>query len=488
MENLPARRQAPTQLTRYDAKSAEALFGAYGGRLYAYFRLMLANEAAAKRALADTLMTAAADPGWPRDPGQHVPRLFALAHAECHKYQSADAVGAGRHWIVTDWTHGGHWPGLSEVARQAVSRLSPDVREAFILSAPHNHLSLPQLAGVLGVGLDAAADLRAQAGLDFVRAVQSCAHEADFTEFSGSDLRIRAEESLARDASEPPPSLPVLSDPALAVFEENAGPRSAPASGPWTSASPTVTDFPSAPLEYRGHADPPRQASFHAHPGVREPDYLEEEDFPGEANLMGRPPAPGDGIESGSVADSTLHDVLPGGPEFGGPEFPTEPGLPLVRERPRRRRRAALAWAGGGIAVAAAVAVGWNALLSGPGNSLTLAPGGPSPSGAVSPRSGLGPPTVSPRHGQPRHRPSGAADPAASAGTSPDSGSQSAGGTAPAQAVPQPAPRSPAPVHATTAPAPVPTKSKAKPTTSASTSPAAPSSPATSPPASSAAS
>ncbi|MBO0822107.1 MAG: hypothetical protein J2P26_14820, partial [Nocardiopsaceae bacterium] len=232
MESNPGPGQEPTQPTRYDARPADVLFNSYGGRLYAYFQFMLADEAAAKRALEATLMAAAADerqlrgPGQ-RDPEQYAPWLFALARIECEKYPLADAVGAGRHWTAEV----GGRPTLPEIARRAVARLKPNVREAFILSAPHNHLSLPQLTDVLGVRLVMAADLRAQAGLDFVRMVQSCALEADFTEFSGADLRIRAEESLARDASQPAPSLPILADPALAAFRDDPAPPSAASPG-----------------------------------------------------------------------------------------------------------------------------------------------------------------------------------------------------------------------------------------------------------------
>lgn len=431
MENPPVPRQ--TRPTRHDAKIGDDLVRSYGGRLYAYFRLMLADEAAAKRALEHTLLAAAEDEGWPDDPGQDAPWMFALARAECQQYQLADAVSAGRHW-ATDGGNGDRRPGLPEIARRAVARLPPPLREAFILSAPHNGLSLPQLTEVLGVRLVVAADLRAEAGLEFVRAVQSCAWEAGFTELSGSNLRISAEESLARDASEPAPSLRL----------DSATPT-------WTVPPPataTVTDLPA---------------------------------FPGGATsttvdgplLIGEPVTTVDPPFLGTVQSPTSADVLGQAsfhrrrnrldPDFGAgveQEYGTDPLPRLSRERSGRGR--VIAWLSGGIVVAAAAAIAVSTLMPGPDKPTPLSPSGATPSSAVLPSSAFLP--------SPTHRPTHRATP-----TPVRTAPTVAPSTAPAVAPrPQPThvtPSSPRPAPTTKAPAP-------KPSTKPPTSPA----PSTTPP------
>jgi hypothetical protein len=203
--------------------------------------------------------------------------------------------GTFRSWdsAPADGTRDGGRPGLSGIARRAVSRLSSEVREAFILSAPHNKLTLPQLAEVIGVGLDAAADLRAQAGLDFVRAVALSAQEAGFTEFAGADLRIRAEESLAHDASEPPPSLPaaVLENPTRAALPGPAGFRG-------------QADFAGQPEAFGGQDE-----------YGPEPDYTREDEF-----RTSRPDYTRQD-EFGGGADYTRRDEFGAGPGYNGLEY-----------------------------------------------------------------------------------------------------------------------------------------------------------------------
>lgn len=470
-------------------KAADALFSSYGGRLFAYFHLMLANWETAKRALADTLVAAADDiarTGRLRDLDQYAPRLFALARTECHRYQSADAVGAGRHWTAGDGVYiGGRRPELPDVARRAVSRLSPDVREAFILSAPYNRLSLPQLAEVLGVGLDAAADRRAQAGLEFVRAVALCAQEADFTEFSGADLRIRAEESLARDASEPPPSLPILSDPALAAFREGGETQGAvpprPALPP-RPASLGAPALPAAPASGFPAALPPGFPPAPAPAGTPYADAGETtrvEWMPDAGPLPTRVERTGGG--------PGIRGAVPG---YRGPGTPTGPmraltgplpiGDRIVRGRSARhggrRRRAVAAWAGGVIAAAAGVVIAVNALASGPDNTITLTHDSGAPTGAVSPYTGLGAGLPGQSHHR-RSRSAGRNGAGVSFSSGTGSGAQVPGsGTAPVQGAPRPTqqnPPSPAPVRTTKAPAP----SVSPKPTSKSTSPAPPTTP-----------
>jgi hypothetical protein len=467
--------QASAQLTSRDANTADVLFSSYGGRLYAYFRLMLADEAVAKRALADTLVAAAADAGRAgrlRDLDQYAPRLFALARAECHKHQSASAVGAGRHW--TAGTHGAdRGPGLPEVARRAVLRLSPDVREAYILSAPHNHLSLPQLAEVLGLGLDAAADLRAQAGLDFIRAVALCAQEADFTEFSGADLRIRAEESLASDAAEPPPSLPILSDPALAAFRDDV---EAPPALPSEPTTPSQLTMPTRPIPPTPSARSrpellETQASPHAPlPALtsrptraeRRPDVT---GYPAQADMGGQ-------AEMGGQATGYRGPRALTGPLRAITE-PLQFGDRMVRDRPvrrtTRRRRAAIAWAGGGIAAVAVAVIAGNALTAGSNSTITLTHDSGAPTGAVSPGAGLGVPMGSPQAGRPHPSLSQGAvgnGMATSSGSAPTAGAPGMG-SVPSQAASLPThgnSQSPAPVRHTSAPTLAPTKPPSKPT------------------------
>lgn len=218
------------RLTPDGARTAAHVFSTYGGRLYAYFRFMLGNDDAARGALTDTVVGAAGDSaagggGRPSDPGQPAARIFTLARVEYRRYAHAGAVGDDATWTAGT-PHGGRM-GLPEIARLAVSRLSPEVREAFVLSAPHNGLSLPDLAKVMGVSLENAADLRAQAGLDFVRALALCADEAGYTMYSGAEMRRRAEASLARDGEEAP-SLPALDAVALAPFREQGEEPPAP--------------------------------------------------------------------------------------------------------------------------------------------------------------------------------------------------------------------------------------------------------------------
>jgi DNA-directed RNA polymerase specialized sigma24 family protein len=510
MENPTDPMHALPRRTPRDAKAGDALLSTYGGRLYAYFLLMLGDEAVAKRALADTLVAAAADAERPRDLDQYAPRLFALAHAECHKHQSDDAVAAGRNWTA-DGTPGGGRPGLSGVARRAVSRLSPEVREAFILSAPHNKLSLPQLAEVLGVGLDAAADLRAQAGLDFVRAVALCAQEAGFTEFTGAELRIRAEESLAHDAWEPPPSLPaaMLKYPARAALPGPAGfPGRADLAGPPETFG-GQNEYGSGPEytrqnELRGGAEYGREDEFRG--GGTDytrqdefsggPDYTRQDDFHGGPDYTRQ-----DGFRGG--AEYGYDDEFGAGPGYNdppqyhdgpvagyhgqmagyrGPRSLADPLRAITgplrfgdraggdRRSPRRverRRRAALAWTGGGIAAVAVAVIAANALTSGANNTITLTHGGGAPTGAVSPNTGLGVPMGSPQPGQPhpghaRGARPGASNGAGSSAGESGSGSQSSGGMVPSQAAPQPSngnPQSPRPVRTTKSPSPAPSKS-----------------------------
>lgn len=413
MEDLPAPRPAQP-----DAEPAAALLSSYGGRLYSYFRLMLDDDASAKRALADTLLAAVADEERPRDIDQYAPRLFTLARANCRKYEPAIAVNAGKHWTVTFGKPDSR-PGLPEIARRAVARLAPDVREVFLLSAPHNGLALPQLAEVLQAEPDAADDLRTQAGVDFARTTLACAEEADFTEFSGTDLCVRAEESLARDASEPAPSLPILSDPALAAFREDveAPPESAPpAPAPGAAGPPTLTSLVPAP--------------------------------PPPAPPAPRPSAP-------APAPPVLVYVPPDATTPGDPAF-LELGHRLVRKRSRRRGRAAFAWVGGGIAAMAALAIGANALMARSGEAARLAPGGATPA-AVLPSADPGALAGSPTR-RPSPRPSRTTQPAA---------------PPPTYEIPRPT----APARTTKAPPPPPAKPTPKPTTGSPSPPVSPSVP-----------
>jgi DNA-directed RNA polymerase specialized sigma24 family protein len=499
MENPTVPMPASSRRMPRDAKAADVLLSSYGGRLYAYLLLMLGDEAVAKRALADTLVAAAAEAGRLRDPDQYAPRLFALARAECHKHQSADAEAADRHWTA-DGTRDDGRPGLSGVARRAVSRLSPEVREAFILSAPHNKLTLPQLAEVIGVGLDAAADLRAQAGLDFVRAVALSAQEAGFTEFAGADLRIRAEESLAHDASEPPPSLPaaVLENPTRAALPGPAGFRGQADFAGQSEAFGGQDDYGPGPDytredefrtsrpdytrqdEFGGGTEYTRQDEFGAGPGYNGLDYHE-----GPAYDDG--PAPGyHGPPEGYYGRRALTDPLRAitGPLRFGDRLS---GDRRSARRAARGRRTALAWAGGGIAAVAVAVIAANALTSGTDSTITLTHGGGAPTGAVSPNTGLGVPMGSPQPGQPhpgrtRAARQGTSNGAGSSAGGSESGSQSSGGTVPSQAAPQPSqgnPQSPGPVKTTKAPTPAPSQ---PPSPSPSATTTQPSSPAPSSP------
>ena len=502
MDNLPAPMHASPPLTAHDARTADALFSSYGGRLFAYFHLMLASETGAKRALTDTLMAATAEVGRAgrlRDLDEYAPRLFALARAECRKYQSAEAVGAGRHWTTGDGSSGN--PVLAEVARRAVARLAPDVREAYILSAPHNNLSLPQLAEVLGLGLDAAADLRAQAGLDFVRAVALCAQEASFIDFSGADLRIRAEESLARDATEPPPALPLLSDPALAAFRETPG------TPPMPRQSRALARQAPPPLPSALAAAPLPPPPLSADPVPTDPAPTAVEPFlpagpghPTRADLAapaGFGGGPGYGRQPGHDHDPG-HDSDPGydGPaeSYGGWGRLTGPLRALTgpmqlggsSARGGRRWRAVLVWAGGGIAAVAAVIIVGQMLVSGSDSTVTLTHGGvPADTTSVNP--GFGMPMPTPRKRRPGPGRSPASHQSAN-GSVPGAGVQPAAGTTPGQVAPQPTYANPRPSASATrapkpAPDPAPTRSTTSPSASPSSSAATPS--ATSPSASS---
>lgn len=477
---------ASSQLTPRDAKTADALFREYGGRLFAYFHLMLASETTAKSALADTLMAAVADTGSSgrRDLDEYAPRLFALARTECRKYQSAEAVGAGGHWASS-----GN-PVLADVARRAVARLAPDVREAYILSNFDNNLTLPQLAEVLGTGLDAAADLRAQAGLDFVRAVALCAQEAGFIDFSGSDLRIRAEESLAADAAEAPPPLPILSgqvpapqpsvpeqpllaarpvpppqpsrdllpaQPPLPPGQTLLPPgQGLPPAGQGLPPAPTPAQpFYPAAMGYPTRSDLPKPAEFHGGPGYApEPDYGHEQpDYHYEQPDYGH--------------EQPDYDYEPGyGEDFGD------------QPESGRRGRTVLAWTGGVIAALAAAIIAGQMLLPGSDNTVTLTHSGV-PAGTVSSGPSMSMPPVTPS-ARPSHSPTASQSPSRTA--SGTSGAQTSGGPVPATA---PAPAStqpPAPVtHAPKpTPKPAPTTQSPKPVPSTS-SPSVPAPTTTSP-------
>lgn len=443
-----------------DARTADALLRSFGGRLFSYFRFMLGSESGAKRALSATLAAALPEAARARDLESYGPRLFMLAHAERRKYQAAEAVGVGQHWTVV--TGSGN-PVLPEIARRAVARLAPDVREAYLLSAPYNNLTLPQMAEILGVGLDIAADLRAQAGLDFVRAVAQCATEAGFIQFGGSELRIRAEESLERDASEPPPegsgpASPSLAAPPPALPVQEQPPRttlpppySLPEALPSSVALPPPSEMPpprppEPTVAFEGGAFyddvPPRHAEL--------PGYGAE-----TAHYDTRGPgAYGDG---GRLGDDFRTSMLRTGPlrALTGP-------MMLGDDTPRaRRRRRVLAWTGGGVAAAAVAVIGWQVLAAvGPDNTITLThgslPTAPVPSGpAVSgPASGTPGPSQSVTASQ---SPGARSAASRTSGTGPASGSRTSGGTMPAPVAPQPAAGSqpaPAPAPSTRSAAP----------------------------------
>lgn len=303
--------QLPSELTPDGARAADYLLHAFGGRLYAYFTLMIADDEAARRALTDTLVGAARDAGQVAGPEEWGPRIFLRARTECLRFEHAVAVGGAQRGDAGDM---GWSPGLPSIARLAVSRLSPEIREAFILSAPHNELSLPDLARVLGVTLESAADLRAQAGLDYVRALALCAEDAGYTTYAGAELRIRAEASLAQDGAVPAPPLPVLTKllqtasshgqapgderppgTALALFKAARGPA---------PVAPT-TELPVLP------AGPPV--------------------------LHSAPPTRAERVPPELVAERTP-DLLSRGEQFAGPSAP--PVSPMPSDLPMRERAA----------------------------------------------------------------------------------------------------------------------------------------------------
>jgi len=522
VDRYPDQPRAPSQLSPADARTADVLFRSFGGRLFGYFRFMLGSDSGARRALGNTLAAAAPEAGRARDLDQYAPRLFMLAHAECHEHQSAEAVGAGQHWTVV--TGSGN-PVLPEIARRAVARLAPDVREAYILSAPHNNLTLPQMAEILQLGLDAAADLRAQAGLDFVRAVAVCATEAGFIQFGGAELRIRAEESLERDASEPAPSLPMLSGPVSAAFADAAQPPlpgQAPApphtQQPPRTPLPPPSSLPSAlpssvalpppsalPPPQRQTLPPPPDATivepvfpepgnparfdqavpgaFHGGPGYGDALDYDAPEYDGPAGYATATEGYGDA--QGYDGEPEYYDDRPYGGDRGlnehyraallrtGPLRAITGPMMLGDYTPRgRRRRKVLAWTGGGIAVAAAAVIGWQALASSPDSTMTLTHGGmPGTSVPVAPgtggptRSAPATPSQSPAASQsPMAAPTGAV----TSGTGPESGAGISTGAASAAAAPRPTAASrPASVPATHAPSPAPAQTSAKPTTPA---------------------
>lgn len=467
-----------------DARTADALLRSFGGRLFSYFRFMLGSESGAKRALSATLAAALPEAGRARDLESYGPRLFMLAHAECRKYQPAEAVGAGQHWTVV--TGSGN-PVLPEIARRAVARLAPDVREAYLLSAPYNHLTLPQMAEVLGVGLDAAADLRAQAGLDFVRAVALCATEAGFIQFGGSELRIRAEESLERDASEPPPQgagpaspSPVpAAPPALPVQQQQQSPlrtalpppSSLPAALPSSVALPPPSELPP---RRRGPLPGPPVLSPPAGPAA----FDGETFYDGEAFYDDAPPRHAELPSYGALAGSGRPEqdfrtsLLRTGPlrALTGP-------MMLGDDTPRgRRRRRVLAWTGGGVAAAAVAVIGWQVLAAaGPDNTITLTHGSLPTAGVPSGPAVSGPASVPP---SPSHSPAASQSPTATATASRNSGAgtvsggQTSGGTVPAPVAPRPAAgNQPAPAPSTHPAAPPPSSQSASSSSTDSASP-----------------
>lgn len=451
--------RASSRPASHDARTTEALARSYGGRLFAYFRFMLGSESESKRAVTDTLMAAAPETGRARDLDSCGPRLFMLARAERRKYQPAEAVGAGQHWSVV--TGSGN-PVLPEIARRAVARLAPDVREAYILSAPHNDLTLPQLAEILEVGLDAAADLRAQAGLDFVRAVAVCAQEAGYIQFAGADLRIRAEESLAREASEPAPDLPMLSDPALAAFRDDQPPLSRQAPPPPPPPPAQAHQPPRTPLPPPSSLPSALPSSVALPPPSAIPPSSAIPSPPEQALPPVVPPAPPP--EATTVEATTVEPAFqaaggpptrvdharPPGYDHGGEPGPGYDAYGGHSSRERRRRKV-LAWTGGGVAVAAVAVIGWQILGSGPGNSVTLTHGRMPPT-AVPASPGTGGAMSSPP-ARPTARPSPSIAPseAASPASVPESAAPPPEATAPAPAAPRP---TTAPARRATSPAP----------------------------------
>jgi hypothetical protein len=304
--------QLPRGLTPDGARAADYLLHTFGGRLYAYFIFMIADDEAARRALTDTLVGVAADAEQVAGLGEWGPRIFLRARTECLRFEHALAVGGVQRGDGdpgdTGWS-----PGLPSIARRAVSRLSPEIREAFILSAPHNELSLPDLARVLGVPLESAADRRAQAGLDYVRALALCAEDAGYTTYAGAELRIRAEASLAQDSAELAPPLPVLTK----LLQTASSNGQAPGSGrsPGTALAPFKATGGPAPV-----APTTELPVLPAEPPVHHP----------------APPTRAERVPPELVQERTP-DLPPRGEQFAGPPDPPKsplPSDPPVRERP----------------------------------------------------------------------------------------------------------------------------------------------------------
>jgi hypothetical protein len=302
--------QLASELTPDGARAADYLLHAFGGRLYAYFTLMIADDEAARRALTDTLVGAAADAEQVADPEEWGPRIFLRARTECLRFEHAVAVGGAQRGDAGDM---GWSPGLPSIARRAVSRLSPEIREAFVLSSPHNELSLPDLARVLGVTLESAADRRAQAGLDYVRSLALCAEDAGYTTYAGAELRIRAEASLAQDGAVPAPPLPVLTKLLQTARSQGRAPGNERSPGtalaPFRAAGKPVpaptTELPVLP------ADPPAQHFA--------------------------PPTRAERVPPELLAERTPN-LPPRGEQFAGPSAPPE--SPLPPDLPMRERAA----------------------------------------------------------------------------------------------------------------------------------------------------
>jgi hypothetical protein len=453
--------------------------------LYAYFRFMLGDDGMALRALSDTVVGAAGEMDRVRDPDESAARIFTLARVEYRRHQHVAEVSADGARTGVGPGPGGRL-GLPEIARLAVSRLSSDVREGFVLSAPVGDLSLPVLAKVLGRNLEEAADLRAKAGLDFVRALALCAEEADYTMYSGAEMRRRAEASIARAAEERPPSLPVLDDPALAPFRDRGQePPAVRDALPMPAPAPVPAVRPTTPAT--------RPAVPAAHPTVPNERPALPDGYPAVAGAQTRRL---DG-ERGHRADDQsyrgyqgdgrgLYDDTAGSRarDYGPPDYGSA-GRAFGRmlgerdtSRGARRRKLALVGAAGiaVVAVVAVVVVGVQALTSGGNDTIMLTHGGP-PVGSV-PNGGSGvtltPSTTgpsSPAKPEPKGGQSSAAqDPApAGGGYSAPAYPGTGGGPVPTPATRPSARPNPRPTASKT------TKPSANPTTSTkSSSPAAP--------------
>jgi DNA-directed RNA polymerase specialized sigma24 family protein len=329
-------RQLNANLSAQDAEKAELLLDAYGGRLFAYLRFMLADDGAARHVLTGTVVTAIGGASQLTDPGQLAAWLFATARTGYREHlqraggHRAPGPGRGDH---DRSDHGrDRRASVPEVARRAVIRLAPQTREVFILGAPHNQLSLSEIAAVLDTSLDAAGGLRTQAGLDFVRALALCAEEAGYSELKGAELRVQAEEALAQDAADVPPPLPFGQAPA-----EEFGPAAGGAPGGATEFGATET------LEERA------AAAF------------------GDEAVWDRPTGPLRAITGSLRAVS--------GP-FGAVTGPLPAVGRIARGYPRTRRRKQVAAATAGVAVIAGVALGGRMLASGTSDTITLTHGG----------------------------------------------------------------------------------------------------------------